>query len=180
MHHAGAVNGGERGGDSHREAVQLARFQRSPVAHHLGQARTVHVLDDHERRNVFEIGVQHGGGAERGHLARPAHLTAEPRQKLRIGRPLPPDHLDGDPPPVRGPGEIHRTHSARAEAADECEVAEAAGIVRVKGNQSHGVPSIDQTSIFVLPGNVATACHAYKAWPVMIALRRFDQILSTL
>ena len=132
VHHARAVDRGQRGGRPRREALQVTLGQRPLAVHALLERRAVDELADDEAPVAFRRRLDDTGRDERLDLVNGVELAGQPLEDVGVdGRP---QHLDSDPlfPRVRAAAEVHDTLAALAEPSEELETAQSQRIARLQ------------------------------------------------
>ncbi|GLY94448.1 hypothetical protein Acsp02_17040 [Actinoplanes sp. NBRC 103695] len=130
MHDPGVVDGGECGGHTEGDAVQVAPGDRSVSPDEVGQAGTFDVFDDQVRGVMIYVGVEQLGGAEWRNLARSFDLAEESGAEYSVIGEVRLHDLDRNSMAGRPLTQIDGAHAAFTEAPEQTVNAESLWITR--------------------------------------------------
>jgi hypothetical protein len=113
------VDGGDRLEQPDRELVQQRAGQRALSTDQRVQRLPRHVAHDHVRQLGVEVGVEHLRHPGVAHPQQRPHLPGEPGPGLGVRGDVRTDHLDGDGTVGGVQPEVHDTHAALADDAEQ-------------------------------------------------------------
>ena len=142
MHHPGTVYRDQRGGRSHREAVQVALGQRTPGVHAFLQRGAVNELADDKTPVARHRRLDDTGRDEWLDLVNGVQLLGQPLQDRGVHAGL--QHLDRDPllAGARAAAEVDHALAALTEPRQQLKPAQPDGIARLQRFRRHGLTPI--------------------------------------
>ncbi len=154
VHQPGRVDGLQRLGDPGDQPADGVHRQRPALLDQVLQRGRRYVGGGEPGHRRVGVGVHHGGGVETADRLGGGDLTGEADPEQLVLCQLPPDGLDGHPPPGRRTRQVHQAHPARAEPPQHLEGPDPARIVRRQLVHS----AATSPSCRTLAGYAATDC----------------------
>ncbi len=155
VHHSGGMDGDQRVGESHAEAVQQPFLQPAVAQHRVGEVGALHVFGRQPRRRGLGIGIEHRRDRPAVHPAGGGHLAAEPFPEFGVVSEPGVGNLHRGGPAVGVETEVHGAHAASADPVVDRERADVARVVVNKRGQHRAACS----------GRRARSCARRRARP---------------